>query len=78
MVADVDDYSRHTASADLQKVKDHYLWVMAHNAPDLHSLMTGEVGRVFRALPLKERLRCTIRLMLPKTLAAKLGQMTAR
>ena len=78
MVDDVDTYSRHTASAGLQVVKDHYLWVMAHNAPDLKSLMTGDVGRIWRGLPLKERLRCSVRLMLPKTLAAKLGKKASR
>ncbi len=75
MVNDVDEYSRHTASAELQKVKDHYLWIMAHNAPDLKSLMSGETGRVWKTLPLKERLRCAVRLMLPKGLAARIGKM---
>ena len=78
MVGDVDEFSGHTASADLQTVKDHYLWVMTHNAPDLKTLMSGETGRVWRTLPLKERLRCAVRLMLPKGLAAKLGQMISR
>lgn len=78
MVNDVDEYSRHTASAGLQTVKDHYLWVMAHNAPDLKSLFSGEVGRVWRSLPVKERLRCAVRLMLPQKLAARLAQMISR
>ena len=78
MVNDVEEFSRHTATAGLQTVKDHYLWVMAHNAPDLKSLMSGEVGRIWRKLPVKERLRCAVRLMLPKKLAARLGQMTSR
>ncbi len=78
MVNDVDEYSCHTASAELQKVKDHYLWVMAHNAPDLKSLMTGEVGRVWKTLPAKECLRCAARLLLPKELAAKIGKMIHR
>jgi len=78
MVEDVDEYSKRTAANDLQMLKDHYLWVMAHNAPDLKTLMSGETGRVWRTLPLKERLRCAVRLMLPKALAAKLGQLTSR
>ncbi len=78
MVNDVDEYSQHAASADLQSVKDHYLWVMAHNAPDLKSLMAGEVGRIWRGLPAKEKLRCAVRLMLPKKVAAKLGQLAAK
>lgn len=78
MVNDVDDYSRGTASAGLQTIRDHYLWVMAHNAPDLKTLVSGEVGRVWRTLPAKERLRCAVRLMLPTGLAARLGQMTSR
>ena len=78
MVNDVDDYSRGTASAGLQTIRDHYLWVMAHNAPDLKTLVSGEVGRIWRTLPAKERLRCAVRLMLPRGLAARLGQMTSR
>ena len=78
MVNDVDDYSRGAASAGLQTIRDHYLWVMAHNAPDLKTLVSGEVGRVWRTLPAKERLRCAVRLMLPRGLAARLGQMTSR
>lgn len=78
MVNDVDDYSRGAASAGLQTIRDHYLWVMAHNAPDLKTLVSGEVGRIWRTLPAKERLRCAVRLMLPRGLAARLGQMTSR
>ena len=78
MVNDVDDYSRGASSAGLQTIRDHYLWVMAHNAPDLKTLVSGEVGRVWRTLPAKERLRCAVRLMLPRGLAARLGQMTSR
>jgi len=78
MVADVDDYSGYTASGDLQKVKDHFLWVMAHNAPNLKTLMSGETGRIWRTLPLKERLRCAVRLMLPASLAARLGKLASR
>jgi len=77
MVNDVDAFSNHTAAEGLNVVKNHYLWVMAHNAPTLRALATGEVGRVWRTLPFKERLRCAVRLMLPKKLAAKLGQLTA-
>lgn len=78
MVNDVDKFSRFTASAALQEVKDHYLRIMAHNAPNLKVLFGGEVGRVLRTLPLKEQLRCTVRLLLPKGLAAWLGRITAR
>ena len=78
MVNDVDDYSRGAASAGLQTIRDHYLWVMAHNAPDLKTLVSGEVGRIWRTLPAKERLRCAVRLLLPRGLAARLGQMTSR
>lgn len=74
MVDDVDEYSRHTATAGLQTIKEHYLWVMAHNAPNLKSLMTGEVGRIWRGLPAKERMRCAVRLILPQKLSKKLGQ----
>lgn len=77
MVEDVDRFSHGTATEALNEVKDHYLWVMAHNAPSLRELTTGEVGRVWRQLSPKERLRCAVRLMLPKALAAKLGAMTA-
>ena len=77
MVEDVDEFSRHTASEGLKTVKDHYLWVMAHNAPDLKALLTGDVGRIWRTLPVKERLRCAVRLLLPRKLAAKLGQLTS-
>ncbi len=64
MVEDVNDYSHGTAQAGLYTVRDHYLWVMAHNAPDLKSLMTGKVGMIWRKLPLPERLRCFARLLL--------------
>jgi len=74
MVSDVDRFSRGAAKEGLDIVKNHYLWVMAHNAPDLKSLMTGEVGRVWRALPVKERLRCAARLILPAGLSEKLSR----
>ena len=73
MVNDVDRFSHGTATAGLNVVKEHYLWVMAHNAPSLGELTRGEVGRVWRKLPLKERIRCAVRLMLPKALAEKLA-----
>lgn len=78
MVDDVDRFSGRTATEGLQVVKDHYLWVMAHNAPALKDLLTGEVGRVWRGLPLKERARCAGRLLMPKGLAARVGRILAR
>ena len=69
MVNDVDRFSHGTATAGLNVVKEHYLWVMAHNAPTLKQLTHGDVGRVWRRLPPKERMRCALRLMLPKKLA---------
>ena len=73
MVEDVNSLSEGRAQEGLYTVSDHYLWVMAHNAPDLKSLTTGLVGWRWRRLPLKERLRCAVRLMLPAALAEKLG-----
>ena len=71
MVDDVNRYSEGCGYEGLQAVKEHYLWAMAHNAPDLNALRSGEVGRVYRSLPLKERLRCAFRLMLYGRLNAK-------
>jgi len=71
MVDDVDRYSGGCGHEGLQTVKEHYLWAMVHNAPDLTALRSGEVGRVYRSLPHKERLRCALRLMLPGALSAK-------
>ena len=73
MVNDVDRFSHGTATAGLNVVKEHYLWVMAHNAPSLRELTHGEVGRVWRKLPLKERARCAVRLMLPRMISEKLA-----
>ncbi|MBQ7868288.1 MAG: glycosyltransferase [Clostridia bacterium] len=73
MVNDVNDYSRGTAEAGLSVVRDHYLWVMVHNAPSLKALLTGDVGKRLRRLPLKEQLRCIIRLVLPQKLAQSLS-----
>ena len=78
MVNDVDEYSRGAASDDLQKLKDHYLWVMARNAPDLKSLMSGETGRVWRTLSLKERLHCAARLVIPAALVQKIRKIASR
>lgn len=66
MVEDVNRFSHGTAEEGLGRVRDHYLWVMAHNAPSLRELRSGEVGRVYRTLPLRERLRCAGRLLLPQ------------
>lgn len=71
MVDDVDAFSGGRAGEGLKTVRDHYLWVMAHNAPSLQALFSGEVGRVYRTLPVPERLRCALRLMLPKGLAER-------
>ncbi|MBP3644874.1 MAG: glycosyltransferase [Clostridia bacterium] len=73
MVEDVNQYSKGTAQEGLYTVRDHYLWVMVHNAPDLKALTTGLVGHRWRRLPLKERLRCAVRLMLPASIAQKLA-----
>lgn len=78
MVSDVDEYSRGAAGAELQKLKDHYLWVMAHNAPDLKTLVRGDTGRRWRALPLPERLRCALRLMAPRKLTALVKKTVCR
>lgn len=75
MVEDVNQFSGGRAQEALyEAVRDHYLWVMAHNAPDLRALTTGQVGRVFWKLPLKEKLRCSMRLMLPSALVQWLKQ----
>lgn len=76
MVDDVDRFSGFTATAGLKAVRDHYLWVMTHNAPTLRELLTGDVGRMWRSLPAKESARCAIRLMLPHDLAARIGEKT--
>jgi hypothetical protein len=47
---------------------------MAHNAPDLKTLMSGQLGKVYKTLPIKEKLRCSLRLSLPQGLAAKLAK----
>lgn len=65
MVEDVDRYSNGRAHESLQAVKEHYLWVMVHNAPSLRTLRSGAVGARLRSLPFAERLRCQIRLLLP-------------
>ena len=73
MVEDVNRYSNGTAQEGLYTVRDHYLWVMVHNAPDLKALTTGLVGQRFWKLPFGERLRCAVRLMIPQKLAQKLA-----
>ena len=73
MVEDVNDYSKGTAQEGLYVVRDHYLWVMVHNAPSLKALTTGLVGQRWRRLPLQERVRCAARLMMPQKLAQKLA-----
>lgn len=73
MVEDVNVYSKGVAQEGLYVVRDHYLWVMVHNAPSLKALTTGLVGGRWRKLPAKERLRCALRLMLPQKLALKLA-----
>ena len=74
MVEDVNVYSGGVAQESLYAVRDHYLTVMAHNAPDLKTLMSGQLGKVYKALPIKEKLRCSLRLRLPQGLAAKLAK----
>lgn len=74
MVNDVDRFSQGAAKAGLSTVRDHYLWVMAHNAPNLKVLFTGDVGRVYRTLPIKERARCALRLLLPQSLTKRVAK----
>ncbi len=71
MVEDVNDYSKGTAEAGLYTVRDHYLRVMAHNAPTLRALMSGKVGMIWRRMPFKERIRCAARLIVPAALVQK-------
>ena len=75
MVEDVNCYSGAAAQEALYAVRDHYLRVMAHNAPDLKTLKSGPLGRLYRTLPLKERLRCSLRLALPERWAAFLARL---
>ncbi len=78
MVEDVNHYSQGRAQEALFAVRDHYLRVMAHNAPSLPALTRGQVGRVYRAMPLQERLRCRLRLTLPPATAQKLAALGRR
>lgn len=73
MVEDVNAFSNGTAQEGLYTVRDHYLWVMVHNAPDLKALTTGLVGERWRKLPIGERARCAIRLMIPQWFSQKLA-----
>lgn len=74
MAEDVNRFSHGEAEEALQKLKDHYLRIMAHNAPDLRTLREGDVGRVYRSLPALERLRCTARFKLPAGILRLLGK----
>lgn len=74
MAEDVNRFSHGEAEEALQKLKDHYLRIMAHNAPDLRALREGDVGRVYRSLPALERLRCTARFKLPAGILRLLGK----
>lgn len=78
MVEDVDRYSGGLGHDGLETVKSHYLWVMAHNAPTLAALREGQVGNRYRALPLMERLRCSLRLCLPQGLGQKMASLGKR
>lgn len=78
MVEDVNRFSRGEAAEALQKVQAHYLRIMAHNAPSLQQLRAGAVGRVYRAMPAGERLRCAARLWLPEGLVRLLAKGGAR
>jgi len=66
MVGDVDRYSQGRGHDGLQTVKERYLRVMANSAPNWATLRNGEVGSVYHALPMEERRRCMLRLMLPE------------
>ena len=74
LAKDVDEYSRGVAAAELARLRREWLRIMAHNAPNLSALHDGEVGEVYRSLPLKEKLRCSLRLRLPEGLAHKLSK----
>ena len=78
MVEDVNRFSHGTASEALSKVQDHYLRVMAHNAPSLRDLFEGDVGRVLRTLPIGERLRCTFKQLAPEAVLRLLAKEGAR
>lgn len=74
MTNDVERFSQGRGHEGLQAVRDHYLWVMAHNAPTPQALTSGEVGRVYRSLPLRERMRCSLRLRLPRAVAERFAK----
>lgn len=75
LAEDVNRYSKGCAQDALYALRDEHYRVMAHNAPDLKTLLTGDVGRVYRSLPVRERLRCSLRLLLPAKLAEKLARL---
>ena len=72
MVTDVDEYSQGRAREALWAVRDHYLWVMAHNATSMAALTRGDVGRLWRGLPVGERVKCLVRATLPERVFARL------
>lgn len=78
MVEDVNRFSHGTASKALSKVQDHYLRIMAHNAPTLRDLFEGDVGRVLRTLPIGERLRCVAKQLAPEAALRLLAKEGAR
>lgn len=69
---DVDDYSKGAAHEALEELKRYWLNVMAHNAPNMRSLVTGEVGKYWRSMPQGEHIRCIARLTMPVKLVEKL------
>ena len=70
---DVDAFSHGEAHEALEGLKRYWLTVMAHNAPDIPTLTRGELGRCWRSLPHKEKMRCIVRLALPSKAAEKLA-----
>lgn len=78
MLEDVDEYSRHQAHEALWMQRNHYLNVMAHNAPSLKQLFQGDLGRYFSTLPAKEKLLCTGRLVMPQKLSQSLSALRHR
>ena len=57
MLSDVDAFSRGRFSGPLRRMRDWYLYVELMNAPDAAPLRDPDVRRVYRALPLRRRLR---------------------
>ena len=54
---------------------DHHLHTTtAVEVMGMNLQMSGQLGKVFRAMPIKEKMRCSLRLSMPQGLAAKLAK----